>query len=235
MNFIKEHWTLSYIKNFQKELLTFSKGKEKSDWEQKIVNTKLKCIAVSSFDVKKISKEISCGNFLEFLDFMPWENHTNTLINGTLICFIKDFKILKTYLEKYANLCDNWASCDVLKFNVSKNKSEFFELSKNFISSNKPFVRRIGILILFKFIKDENYIKKIFEILNSLNSEKEYYVNMICAWLVCECFIKEREKTLKFLETNNLNKFTINKAISKCRDSFRVSSKDKTMLLKFKR
>ena len=30
------------------------------------------------------------------------------------------------------------------------------------------------------------------------------------------------------------NKFTINKAISKCRDSFRVSEEDKNLLLKYK-
>ena len=58
---------------------------------------------------------------------------------------------------------------------------------------------------------------------------------MINAWLVCELFIKRREKTLKFLQNNRLNSFTINKAISKCRDSFRVSNADKKMLLDFKK
>ena len=37
--------------------------------------------------------------------------------------------------------------------------------------------------------------------------EKEYYVNMANAWLLCECLIKEREKTLKFLEFKILGKF----------------------------
>ncbi len=58
---------------------------------------------------------------------------------------------------------------------------------------------------------------------------------MANAWLLCECFIKQREKTLAFLEKNNINKFAINKAISKCRDSYRVSDKDKKKLLKYKK
>ena len=41
-------------------------------------------------------------------------------------------------------------------------------------------------------------------------------------------------KTLKYLENHKLNKFTINKAISKCRESYRVSKEDKELLLKYK-
>jgi hypothetical protein len=71
--------------------------------------------------------------------------------------------------------------------------------------------------------------------INEFEKETEYYVNMINAWLICELFIKKREETIEFLKDNKLNKFTINKAISKCRDSYRVSKEDKEMLLKFKK
>lgn len=57
---------------------------------------------------------------------------------------------------------------------------------------------------------------------------------MCIAWLVCELMIYNRDKTLKYLENHNLNTFTINKAISKCRDSYRVSKEDKEVLLKYK-
>ena len=58
---------------------------------------------------------------------------------------------------------------------------------------------------------------------------------MMNAWLLCNLFIKRREKTISFLQNNKLNKFTINKGISKCRDSFRVSKEDKEYLLRFKK
>ena len=57
---------------------------------------------------------------------------------------------------------------------------------------------------------------------------------MAIAWLVCELMIYNRDKTLKYLEHNKLNKFTINKAISKCRDSYRVSKEDKEFILRYK-
>ena len=65
--------------------------------------------------------------------------------------------------------------------------------------------------------------------------EKEYYVNMMNAWIFCECFIKQRDKTMEYLKRHKLNKFTINKGISKCRDSYRVSDIDKEMLIKYRR
>jgi len=235
MNLVKEHWTQSDIDEFQKYLLTFNKGTDKGLWEQRIINTKLLCIAVPSSVVKKFTDEISKGNFLKFLDFFAWENFTNTSINGGLICKIKDFETMVIYLTKYANKIDNWASCDLLKFNINdKNKEKYFELSQKLIKSSKPFVRRLGITILFKFVGDDFYIDKIFAVLNSFENETEYYVNMVNAWLFAESFTKQREKTIKFLKTHKLNKFTINKGVQKCRDSFRISKEDKEMLLKYK-
>ncbi|MDD4111037.1 MAG: DNA alkylation repair protein [Clostridia bacterium] len=236
MNLIKEHWTKKDGEQFQKYLLTFSRGEEKGSWEQRIVNTKLPCLAIQSPIVKKITNEIAKGNFLEFLDLWLWEYFTNTSINGGLICKIKDFELMTKYLIEYANRADNWATCDLLKFKFTEqSKPQFYVLSQKFIKSKKPFVRRIGMMILFRMIGDEKYIDKILEILNSFENETEYYVNMVNAWVVAECFTKQREKTLKFLQSHKLNKFTINKAISKCRDSFRVSPEDKEMLLGFKK
>ncbi len=235
MNLIKEHWTKQDGEEFQKYLLTFSKGKEKSEWEQRIINTKMPCIAVQSPDVKIIVRDIAKGNFMEFLDLNLWENFTNTSINGSLICKIKDFGLMSKYLIEYANKADNWATCDLLKFNIKENnKQQYFELSKKLIKSKKPFVRRVGITILFKLVDDDRYIQQIFDIMNTFTDETEYYVNMVNAWLFAECFTKQREKTIAFLQTHKLNKFTINKGISKCRDSFRISPTDKEMLLQFR-
>ena len=58
---------------------------------------------------------------------------------------------------------------------------------------------------------------------------------MAVAWLTCEYFIQRKRFAVKILTSNILNDFTQNKAISKCRDSFRVSKEDKTYLLNLKR
>ena len=236
MELTREHWTAQDGEEFQSYLLSFSKGPDKSAWEQRIINTQMPCIAVDAKLVAAMVKEIAKGNFMEFLDLQLWDNFTNTSINGSLICEIKDFEVMVSRLKDYASKIDNWASCDLLKFKIKQNnKADYFALSQELIASEKPFVRRLGITILFKMVDDDNYIQRIFDIMNMFENETEYYVNMVIAWLFAECFIKQREKTLVFLNLHKLNKFTINKGVQKCRDSFRVSAEDKEMLLMYKR
>ena len=50
------------------------------------------------------------------------------------------------------------------------------------------------------------------------------------AWLLCEMYIKFPKETKTFIQKNNLNKFTHNKAISKIHDSYRVSKEEKEYL-----
>lgn len=235
MNLVKEHWTKVDINEFENYLLSFSKGEDSSSFEKRIINTKLECIAVPSQVVEKIVKDIAKGNFIEFIDFWLWNNYTETAIIGKLISRIKDFDMLKDYLITYANRADNWASCDCLKLKINdKNKEDYYLFSLELLKSNKPFVVRIGLNIIMKLLNYNEYLDRIFEILNSFKNEKEYYVNMMIAWIVAESFVKHRDKTLEFLKNHNLNKFAINKAISKCHDSFRVTSSDKELLKTFR-
>ena len=57
---------------------------------------------------------------------------------------------------------------------------------------------------------------------------------MANAWLISICFIKFPNETLKYLKKCKLNKFTKNKAISKIRDSYRVSKTDKEEVKKLR-
>lgn len=236
MNLIKDNWTKEDARLFNEYLMSFSKGKEKGEWEKRILNTSLPCIAVPSNDVKNITKEISKGNYMSFIDLWTWDNFTDTAIIGGLICLIKDFELMKKYLFKYVHKADNWATIDLLKFKIKdNNKEQYLELSKELVKDKMPFARRAGVTILFKMVDDDNYIDEIFKIMNSFYNEEEYYVNMVVAWLFAECFTKQREKTLKFLNNHHLNKFTINKGISKCRDSYRVAKEDKEMLIGYRK
>jgi len=184
---------------------------------------------------RKTVKQIAKGNFLSFINFFTWNNLTEVNILGKLICKIKDFNVFKKYLIKYANKIDNWSSCDCLKYNINAdNAQDYFLLSQSLVHDKKPFVRRVGLSILFKMCGKFDYLQQTFEIVNTFYDEEDYYVNMMLAWLVAECFTKDRQSTLNFLKNHNLNKFVINKAISKCRDSYRVSKEDKEFLLTFK-
>lgn len=192
-------------------------------------------LAIKSPEINMIVKEIKKGNYLSFLDLNINNYYECVEINGKLIAGIKDFDTMKKYLDNYSREAENWAVCDLLKFNVKKNEDKFLKLAKEYTKSDLPFARRIGILILFELISNDKYIDRIYEVLSEFYEEKEYYVNMVNAWLLCELFIKRRDKTIGFLKRDLLNAFTVNKFISKCRDSFRVSKEDKEFLLHFKK
>lgn len=233
MDLIKEKWEEKNIKEFQEYLKTFE-NPERREWSTNLLNTKLPVLCLKTQTIKDIINKISKGNYLSFLDLMIWEYYENTAINGYLICKIKDFDLMKKYLDIYSSKADNWATCDLLAFDIKGNEDKFYNLTLEYIKSNKPFVRRIGMAILFNYIDKDEYIDKILKLLDGFKNEEHYYVNMMNAWLLCECFTKQREKTLKYLKKNNLNKFTLNKGIQKCRESRRVSAEDKEMLLKYK-
>ena len=233
MELNKTKWEQKDIPNFIKHLETFKRSTEKCKWEQNIINTQYECLGVLSQNIKAISKEIAKGNFTSFLDLQIYNNFPAITIMGNLISKIKNFDTQKYYLDLYSERIDNWSNCDQLKFKINKdNQSQYLALVEEYINSPLPFRRRIALIILFNFINQDN-IQLIFKYANSLFNEQEYYVNMANAWLLCECYIKCKKETLKFLETHNLNAFTINKFISKCKDSYRVSNEDKEFLKQY--
>lgn len=233
MELIRNSWNNEMIPKFQEYLKTFENN-EKREWATNLLKTQLPVLCIKTPVIQDIVNKIYKGNYLEFLDLMIWEYYENTGINGFLITKIKDFSIMKKYLDIYSSRADNWATCDLLSFNIKGNEENFFDLSLEYIKNPKPFVKRIGLNILFNYIDNNNYIDKIFEILDKFQNEQHYYVNIMNSWLLCECFIKQRDKTLNYLKHNKLNKFTLNKGIQKCRESRRVSIEDKDMLLQYK-
>lgn len=229
----RDGWTVEDGEKFSAWLSGQAQPPEKCEFEKRIVNTALPCIAVPAPRLKEIAKEIVKGNVEDFLKLMLWHSHSEVVVNGEVLTKIKDFSSMCGFLDAYSQKVDNWAACDVLKFKVTdKNAADFERLAKRYFKDALPFRRRIALIIMFKFI--ERDIDLVFELTGGLYNETEYYVNMANAWLVCECFIKNRTETLEFLRRNRLNAFTVNKAVSKMRDSFRVSAEDKEMLKQFK-
>ncbi len=182
--------------------------------------------------VKILPRRYKSGNFTSFLDNNDFKYYENTIVSAFLINYLKEAEEKKKYIDNL--YMDNWATVDTLKFKVDNREEDFLKLSKRYLKDKNPFKRRVGVRILFSFTKSD-YLENVFDMIDSLYKEKEYYVNMATAWLCCELMIKNRDEFLKYLKRHKLNDFTINKAISKCRDSFRVSNEDKEMLLKFKK
>lgn len=225
MNLNKDKWLKEDIENFEKYLLKLE-DKESISRSYKITKTKMNLLGIKSNILKNIAKEIFKGNYTSFLDYNLNNYYDELIINAYIINKIKDYDLKIKYLNEYIknDLC--WATCDVLKFN---NDKRYLELSKEYLKNKNNFIVRIGIIILFSFIKSD--LEEVLNIIKTIKST-DYYVNMAYAWLFCDIYIIDNNKAIEYIENNEINNFVINKFISKCNDSYRLTKEEKEKIKK---
>ncbi len=229
------YWTEADRNPFLIHLKSFEQP-QTIDWARKILNTKLPLLAMSTKTMDSLVKEIHKGNFLSFLDLHIDDYYESIAIQGKLITKIKDFDIMKRYLDRYATVMENWAHCDLLSFDIHpENQSKFIDLSYGYRHSTQPFVRRLSLMILFQMVKDTQVLPTIYNAIEALKDEDAYYVIMMAGWLLSECIIQHKTPTLSFIQHKELNPKIVNKGIQKCRESLRLSKAEKDELLIYKR
>lgn len=209
-------------------------NKKDCDWEQNIVNTKLECYGKTASKVKEFFKFMSEADQQYFLNALQVLDHFDSILHCLLLNNITYWNQYKKELKRYLLSVDNWASCDALKFN-KHSKDNLKQLSDELLQSKNKWARRVAIDIYFELIKDKQYLPLAFKMLDGLKNETEYYVNMAAAWLLCECVVKYGNETKDYLQQTKTNKFIINKAISKCKDSYRILPNMKQEIAKNKK
>lgn len=208
---------------------------EKIEWTKRIANTSIPVLAIPLPELRKIAKQVLAGDFETFLEKVEFRCYEDTVVYVATLGGISDFDVVKKHLPKVLDVCDNWSTTDSFRPKITKTDAQnWWDFSGELLASDKPFTRRLAIIIMFSFVKTDS-LSGIFDRINTLSCENEYYVNMAAAWLVAECFIKHREETLSFFANTTANNFIVNKAICKCRDSFRATPDDKQLLLSFRR
>ena len=227
-------------KEYNKLLKKLDEAKENKDYidfTSKIVNTNYKIIGIKTPNLKKIAKEIGKTDIISYLNICKDNTYEEVILQGLAISYIKDVKTSIKCFNKFIKKIDSWAICDTVIASmkiVKKNKEIYYKEIEKYIKSKDEFIVRVGIILLLDYYIDDIYIDNIFELINNINRE-EYYINMGIAWLVSVCFVKQKDKTYKYLKNNNLDKFTYNKAIQKMIESFRVEDSDKDILRQMKR
>lgn len=225
-------WNIKTYQSFLQYLITQKDEKYREFHSSLVLNSKYEMIGIRVPIMRKIAKEIAKTNIEEFLKYAENNYYEEIMIQGLVISHIKDEELFNKYFKEYINKIDNWALCDTfcsaIKI-VEKHEDKYFREAVKMSLNKKEFISRIGlVMILDHFINKKN-LENIFDILNEIESDK-FYINMAEAWLLCEMYIKFPKETKTFIQKNNLNKFTHNKAISKIHDSYRVSKEEKEYL-----
>ena len=188
--------------------------------------------------LRNLAKEISKGNFREFLKENENKYYEETMLEGFVIGYAKmELNEKLEYISKFVPKIDNWAICDctcsTFKF-INKNKQEIWKFIQKYLKSNKEFEVRFGVIIMLDYFLTEDYFDDVIKKLDKIK-QSDYYVKMAIAWTLQVAYVKNKEKTIKYLKNNNLDDFTYNKAIQKMIESNRISKEEKDSLRKMKR
>ncbi len=180
--------------------------------------------------LKKFAKEAAKGGWKEFFEKSGNELYEEKLVYGLIICYIKEsIDIRLNLMRGFIPIIDNWALCDMTgcAFKFKKAESEkVWDFVNEYIEKSGEFEKRFAVVMLLAHFIDEKHIDETLKMLNNIDDEK-FYVSMAVAWALSVCYIKYREKTVNALKNTNLSRDTINRAVSKIKQSRRVDEEGK--------
>lgn len=235
MELAREHWTQKDYGDFVKHLETLADSGYKKFNDGLVPGTEYS-FGIRVPVLRQTAKEIAKGNYSEFLECKKGVYREEIMLEGLVMTLIKcDYPQMLEYTKTYADKITSWETCDIVSFKgLKKHLDEFFADIEYFIYNENPWVVRFGFKCLMEFYLTDEYIDKVLEYVNSINSDF-YYVQMMQGWLIATAAAKCRYKTIKFLADNKLNSTTQNMAVRKIRESNRISKEDKDLASQFKR
>ena len=220
------------VKDIQAKLFELQDIKYR-DFHAKLMPTvnKEKIIGVRIPVLRSFAKEF--GKTKEarlFLQVLPHSYYEENNLHGLLLEQIKDYEKCLQELERFLPFIDNWATCDMLAMKVVKKHLDIFiKKIYQWLESEHTYTIRFAIGMLMRYYLEDTfrieYARKVAEI-----RSEEYYVNMMRAWYFATALAKQYEQVIPFLEERQLDIWTHNKTIQKCRESYRITPKQKEYL-----
>ena len=235
MELTREHWTQADYETFVEYMKTLADSKYKEFSDGLVPGTEFS-FGIRVPVLRSTAKEISKGNYAEFLECKKGNYREEIMLEGLVMSLIKcDYPEMLGMMKAYADKITSWETCDIVSFKrLKKYLPEFFNDVEYFIYNENPWVVRYGFGVLMEFYLTDEYIDRVLEYVNSVNSDF-YYVQMMQGWLVATAAAKCRDKTMAFLADNRLNSVTQNMAVRKIRESNRISPEDKELVKQFKK
>jgi len=220
--------------------------RDNSDAEYRKFNSKIsmisedKAIGVKVPVLRKIAKDIAKNGKGEMdnICLFPNDYHEIIFIKFLVLAYCKlELCEFENYLDKLLPLIDNWAICDcftaTLK-NIKNQRAEFLPYIIKCISDDREFIQRFGYICLLSHYTVPEYLQTQFDLILKSDCSK-YYIHMAVAWLIAEILVKSYSEGIEFIKTCNLPKKTVNKAIQKARESFRLTDEQKNYLKTLKK
>lgn len=208
------------------------------EFQKKIVPCDDEIIGVRMPQIKALAAKIikdDCISFIESFDAVYYEEKLlkGLVIAKSKLCF--DERI--GYLKAFVPIINNWAVCDCVCSALKcfdREQKRAWEFITPYLDSNNEFEIRFALVSMLSHFVNDEYIDRVLYECGRVQHDG-YYVKMAAAWLISVCMVKYKDKTLEFMQNCAIDDFTFNKAISKCCDSYRISSELKQQLKSMRR
>ena len=138
------------------------------------------------------------------------------------------------YIDNHLPKITDWSMCDTFVASLkitSKYLDKLWDYINEKLNSNKEFDVRFSLVMILNYYIKDDYKEKIYEIIKNIKLD-DYYVKMANAWLISYMFVKYFNDTVKFINHNKLDNWTIKKGIRKALESYRISDDNKKILVK---
>ncbi len=187
--------------------------------------------------LRAFAKEICKTDFRGYLDNAVDDLFEETMLQGFVIGYAKmDMEERLLYTEKFIPKIKDWAVndgfCATFKA-AAKNRERVWEFLLPYAESDKEFEIRVAAVMYMNYFLTEEYIEEVLKKLFSMKQD-DYYAMMGIAWALATAYAKFPHETGEALSWD-WPKTTINKAIQKMCESYRVSDEDKIELRKRKK
>lgn len=197
----------------------------------KIANTRLPMYGVRTPALRALGKRIK-KEYLAFAD--DFFSRGEYSFEEVLLCgwqLGKDYARNVSLLKRLFPRMDSWAHTDQVidKFAWAKDPEQLLA-EFEYLKSGGEYEIRAYVMMMFGACITADRLRIIFRELPSVPLGKYYYVDMAVAWLLCEIVVKFYDEGVKLLCCDYITAWVLKKAVSKCRDSFRLTDAQKSEL-----
>lgn len=208
-------------------------AKVDSDYQQfsaSLLPTITNILGVRIPALRIMAKQIVKDDWRMYLQQADHEYFEEVMLQGMVIGYAEmDIEERLQYMTDFVPKIDNWSVCDRfcggLKF-TSTHQQPVWEFILPYLSSEHEYEVRFAVVMLLTYYVDEYYIQDVLRHLDRVQHEG-YYVKMAVAWAISICYIHLPEPTMQYLQHNQLDRFTYNKALQKITESYRIDPETK--------
>ena len=187
--------------------------------------------------LRQFAKEIVRTDFRTYLENATDDFFEETMLQGFVIGYAKmDIEERLLYAGKFIPKIKDWSVndgfCSTFKVAVL-DRERVWKFLLPYAKSTKEFEVRVAAVMYMDYFLTKDYIDKVLKMLFSMKQD-EYYAMMGIAWALATAYAKFPEETKEALNWEWPVK-TLNKAIQKMCESYRISDEEKIELRKRKK